>query len=119
MLYHVYVAHHFRGILEEAEPLIQLSAFMIVVCHVILGFSRRGCYWLFSMTHYIIQTAYFNAVDRTTFPPYFRAILSGFPRDVRSATEKFHIAPKSTIYAVCPKCHATYKPTYDGALPIY
>jgi hypothetical protein len=92
---------------------------MIVVCHVILGFSRRGCYWLFSMTQYIIQTVYFNAVNRTTLSPYFQAILSGFPRDVRTATTKFHIEPKTTIYAACPNCHTTYEPTCNGPLPVY
>lgn len=92
---------------------------MIVVCHVILGFSRRGCYWLFSMTEFIIQTTYYKAIENTTLSPYFQAVLSGFPRDVRTATAKFNLEPKTTVYAVCPKCHTTYKPAYDGHIAIY
>lgn len=50
---------------------------------------------------------------------YFQAILHNFPRDVRTAVDQFHLEGKATVYAVCPKCDATYAPTYNGPIAIY
>lgn len=93
---------------------------MIVACHVILGFSRRGCHWLFSMSAFIIQTTVFKVLPVSAqLPTYFQAMLSDFPRDVRTATAQFNLDPKTTVYAACPACHEIYPPTHDGPIPIY
>lgn len=120
ILNHCLVGYHFQGALTGASPIIQLVVLMIVACHIILGFSRRGCSWLFSMARYICQTTYFEAIGRSTgLSPYFTGILGGFPRDVRAATEQFHLEGKATIYAACPNCHTTYQPILRHGIPIY
>lgn len=96
----------------------QLVTLMIVACHVILGLPRRGCYWLFSMSQFIIQTTLLKAVAGT-LPPYFQAILNDFPRDIRTATDQFNLEGKATVYAACCKCHATHRPTYEGSILTY
>jgi hypothetical protein len=115
------LGHHFDSVLASGKPIVQLATLMVVACHVILSVSRRGCHWIFSMCQYILQTTILAALGTTVLPAYFQAILSGFPSDIRAATDKFHLESKFTVYAVCPKCHSTYKPEYpvkDG-VPIY
>lgn len=117
----LFLGHHFKGAFSTGKPIVQLAILMVVACHVILGVSRRGCHWLFSMCCYVVQTTLFAALGDNPISAYFQAILSGFPQDVRAATDKFNLDTKATVYAVCPKCHATYKPTYEGEtlIPIY
>lgn len=90
---------------------------MVVVCQVLLGFSRRGCRWLFQMTDYIVQTTGHSLV--ANLPTWLQDTLRTFPRDVRTATEKFQLDAKATVKAACPKCHHTHDPTYINNLPIY
>ena len=117
----LFLGHHFKGAFSTGKPIVQLAILMVVACHVILGVSRRGCHWLFSMCCYVVQTTLFAALGDNPISAYFQAILSGFPQDIRAATDKFNLDTKATVYAVCPKCHATYKPTYEGEtlIPIY
>ena len=91
---------------------------MVVACHVILGLPRRGCIWLFSMAQYIIQ-AIVQFLYPHDLPAYWQDLLSTFPRDVRTATTQFNLETKTTVYAVCPKCHCTYEPTYKDEIPTY
>lgn len=114
-----HAASHFINVMSGARPIIQLATLMVVACNVILGLSRRGCSWLFSMTQFIIQSTVMQAVGSEIISTYFQGLLSGFPKDVRAATEHFKLEAKATVYAVCPKCHATYKPTFEGSIPFY
>lgn len=93
---------------------------MVVACSVVLGLSRRGTHWLFAMAEFIIQTTLYKALG-DEIPPYFRSLLSDFPRDIRTATTQFGLEGKATVYAVCPgpKCHATYKPVDNSPVPTY
>lgn len=113
--------YHYQDILPQSKPIIQLAIFMIVCCHVILGLPRRGCSWLFAMSGYIVQTTMFRllGIDRPDRLPADEAdILNTFPKDVRTAMAQFNLESKATIYAVCPKCHQTYAPTYEDNNPI-
>jgi len=93
---------------------------MVVVCHIILRFARRGCYWLFSICQYLIEVAVKRAShDKRTIPLYFEEIFGNFPRDVRAATANFNLDGKSTVHAACPKCHFIYEPDYRDNLPTY
>ena len=117
----LFLGHHFEGTFSMDKPIVQLATLMVIACHIILGVSRRGCHWLFSMCCYIVQTTLFAALRDNPFSAYFQAVLSGFPQDIRTATDKFNLDTKATVHAVCPKCHAMYKPTYEGEtlIPIY
>jgi hypothetical protein len=91
---------------------------MIVTCHVILGHSRRACSWLFSVTHYILQTTLIKALGKK-LPIFFQDILNLFPRDIRTATHEFNLGTQSTIFATCPKCNATHRSLKDSPIPEY
>ncbi|KAF8230006.1 hypothetical protein L208DRAFT_1284060 [Tricholoma matsutake] len=112
------LGHHFQGMFSSGKPIVQLAALMVVVCHIILGVPQHGCYWLFSMCYYIVQTTLFAAFGDNPFSAYFQAILSGLPQDLHAVIEKFNLEAKATVHAVCPKCHATYKPMYDDKMLI-
>ena len=36
------------------------------------------------------------------------------PQSIRDAVSRFDLESRTVVYAVCPKCHCTYKPQYDG-----
>lgn len=46
-------------------------------------------------------------------------ILSGFPRDVRTAAALFRLDGNSTVYATCARCHRTFKPSDVNGIPTY
>lgn len=50
-----------------------------------------------------------------------RKLLSDFPTDMRTARERFGLDSKNVIFAVCPRCHCTYEPTFtnDSPIPCY
>ena len=55
------LAYHYTPILEGADPVLQVSFFMIVTCQIILGVSRRGCNFLLQMIQYIINLSILRA----------------------------------------------------------
>jgi Transposase family tnp2 len=91
---------------------------MVVACHIILKTARRGCNFILGMLQYIVQLALMR--DHANLSQRDQKLMSDFPGDIRSILEQFYLDGRSTIYAVCPnpKCHCTYKPTFDGVSPI-
>lgn len=93
---------------------------MIVAVHIILGVPRRGGTWLFAMTRYIIQETIHRAIAPVVqIPLFLLRMLKLLPKDVRSATEKFNLEAKATVYAVCPKCHSTWQAISVDPIPSY
>lgn len=115
------LGHHFEPVLPRADPVLQLSFFMIVVCQVVLGMSRRGCNFLLNMVQYIVHLTLLRGGSNLS--QYDQKLLSDIPVDFRTTEQQFHLEPKCVIAAVCPKadCHATYDPTFanDSPIPIY
>ena len=116
--------HLFEPILLGADPILQLSIFMVAACSIILGVSRRGGSFMLSILKYIIQLCFMREIsDPESLCQRDKKLLSGFPIDPCSIEAKFHLESKHTIYAVCPNeaCHATYKPKFrdDTPIPIY
>jgi hypothetical protein len=37
------IDHHFLPFLQNVDPILQVSLFMVVACHIVLNISRRGC----------------------------------------------------------------------------
>ena len=113
--------HFFDPILLGADPILQLSVFMVVACSIILGVSRRGGSFMLSILKYIIQLCFMRDVSNPeNLSPRDKKLLSRFPADPRSIEAQFHLEGKHTIYTVCPNeaCHATYKPTFQDDSPI-
>ncbi|PPQ90222.1 hypothetical protein CVT25_001784, partial [Psilocybe cyanescens] len=109
---------HFKPIMQLANSIIQLAAFMVVAIQVILGLSQCGCHWIFQMCNYIMQETAISA-SQITVPPIIRRLLSKFPRDIRTATSYFNLDVHSTVYATCPKCYEIYSAEMVHDIPVY
>ena len=90
----------------------------MVVLHVLLHNSRRGCQFLLSMLHYIVQLCLLR--NGRVLNAYDLKLLSDFPKDPTSAVKQFKLETREVIYAVCPEqqCHALYRPVYQKGSPI-
>lgn len=110
--------HHFSPLLELTDPVIQVTLFLMVALHIVLGISRRGCHFLLEAVQYIVQLVLMRS--SSTLSQRDRKLMSDFPLDPATATAHFGLDGKHEIYAVCPnpQCHKTYKPKYMGNSPI-
>jgi hypothetical protein len=107
--------HFFDPVLLGADPILQLSVFMVVTCSVILGISWCGASFMLSILKYRIQLCFMQEVNNPeSLFPRNKKLLSEFPIDPHSIEGRFHLEGKHIIYAVCPNeaCHATYKPNF-------
>lgn len=91
---------------------------MIITVQVILRLPRRGSSWLFRMSIRILETSLGIALS-LPLPPFFIALLKAIPVDPRSPTNMFGLDAKTTVYAVCTKCHSTWKPSIVNGIPSY
>ncbi len=114
-------AHHFKSILSDVDPVLQVTLFMVVTCQVLLGVGRRGCGFILNMIGYIIQLTLLRM--GSVLSQRDTKLLSDIPVDIRTAEKHFSLQNQHTIYAVCPNpaCHYTYKPQFtpDSPVPIY
>ena len=51
----LYLDYHFKPILENVNPVLQVMFFLVITCQVLLGVSRHGCSFLLQMVQYIIH----------------------------------------------------------------
>ena len=110
--------HHFVPILENVDPVLQVTFFLVVTCQVLLGVSRRGCSFLLQMVQYIIDLTLLRLGPNISQGD--EKLLSDIPMDPRTTEKAFNLGSKNTIFAVCPKpdCHFNYEPTFHEGSPI-
>jgi len=84
-----------------------------------MSVSRRDGDFIIGLINIILYLAF----QRTTGPmePRHADVVSQMPQSIRDAVSRFNLESRTVIYAVCPKCHCTYKPRYDSGStrPIY
>ena len=68
------------------------------------------------MSSYIVETTVKKVLGGAV-SDYFANILAQWPRDVRTARDQFRLEANATVYAVCPKCNSTHKPSYKSDSP--
>ena len=110
--------HFYQPLLPKVNPILQLSIFLVIAWHVILGASRNGCSFILHMLQYLVQLC-FMRVD-CNLSAHDQKILSDFPTDSCSVEKVFGLEPTTIIYAVCPddSCQATHPPKFVEGLPI-
>jgi Transposase family tnp2 len=120
-LHHDIVDRFFEPILVGVDPIHQLSIFLVIACQVILGQSRRGGSFIFSMLQYLVQLCLMRDAEKISSRD--RLLLSDFPGDPRPAEKALRLDRHSIIFAICPKdsCHQSHKPTFNlgSPIPIY
>ena len=112
---------HNTPILQNADPIIQVAVFMMVVLQIILHNSRQGCHFVLLMLQYMVQLCLLR--NGRILNVYDRKLLAEFPKDLGAAVKQFKLEIKEVIYAVCPKhrCQSLYPPAYqkDSSIPHY
>ena len=96
----------------------QVCIFLGVVCSVIMGISWRGGDLIMSLAAIIVHLVFqSNTVNETRQAD----TLAQIPPSITTALSKLNLDGQSTIYAICPACHCTYKPCFnhDSSIPIY
>lgn len=84
-----------------------------------MGVSRRDGDFIMGIVTMILLQA-FN-IGGSRFSLQQENILAQLPQNITSALSKFNLDGQTTIYAVCPACHCTYKPQHKegSSLPFY
>ena len=93
--------------------------FIVVVCNVMMGVSRRLGDLLLDLLTITIRCAFL--VNSTNLKLGQRSILDQIPRTMDTVLSKFNLDSKTTTYATCPTCHFTYPPTFThgSTIPLY
>lgn len=112
------IDHLFGSILPNALIPVQIIAYMVTVCSVLLMFSRRGCSWLLAMSRVAIDQSFELAVGSQRSRT-MNSIVDTFPKDPPTVIDKFRLDSKCTTYAVCPSCHHLYPPISTDPIPVY
>lgn len=109
--------HHFVNLLYHADPLVQLSLFIMAALRVVYHNSRDSCRWLLQMFSFFVLTAFKHRSGSTIQSE--EKLVKTFPRDPDTVLDNLHLKPKCTIYAVCPnpKCHKLYPPVAHNGDP--
>jgi hypothetical protein len=100
--------------IDSLGELVQISAFIGVVCALIAGVSRSFGDFLMGILSIFLQTA--SRAQGVSI----RQLHSGaIPKTINGALESFALEGHTVRYAVCPTCHCTYKPSMDPNTTMY
>jgi hypothetical protein len=118
MLIHPLLDHHHQPILDGVNPVIQVMVFTVVALQIVSKAARSTCHFVLEMIGFILRLALLGSSSQIS--PQTAKLLHDLPVDPQTATDKFKLDGKTTIYAVCPNphCHHTYKPKYQDGCPI-
>jgi len=94
--------------LQYGNPLVVISMFLVIVLNVFGHLARPSCNFALRILKCLLQCALENDGNLTDS---HKRLLKDFPADIRSVRKAFDIEPTITIYAACPKCCFTHKPT--------
>jgi hypothetical protein len=110
---HFTIDHNWDRPIDRYSATAQIAIFLAVVCSVVMGVSRNGGNLIMSIITYLLYTG-FSAKGKATISE--ERIVSELPDSITDALSKFNFDGKTTIYAVCPRCHFTYKPQFKPGL---
>jgi hypothetical protein len=108
----VVVDHQFNFPINSCTGIVQIALFIAVVCHVLLGFSRRSGDFIATMLYTLVGIAFswmngdLNAVQEN--------ILAELPRRIAEVVKRFNLDGQTTTYAVCPSCHSLHKAVFKS-----
>jgi hypothetical protein len=101
---HSLIDHHYENPIDALNPVAQVFIFLGVVCRIFLGASRAWGNFIMCIAGYGLRLAVLNRSEADAI------ICDQVPKTIDSALRHFNLQGKMTTYAVCPKCHCTYKP---------
>jgi hypothetical protein len=89
-----------------------------IVCHVIIGVSTNPCNFIISTVTMMVKMAMATKSPNTldggeSYDANQCSILEQLPTSLYTAFKIFNNDGRTTIYATCPSCNFTHKPSYD------
>ncbi|KAJ7073089.1 hypothetical protein C8F01DRAFT_1301002 [Mycena amicta] len=105
--------HHFENSIGDYDTVAQVTILLAVICHVIVGISTNPCNFILELVTMIIRLTMSIGSTGDRPNPKQEDVLKQLLTSLESALSKFKIDPKTVIYATCPSCHNTHKPTKD------
>lgn len=113
------VGDHFNFTVDSYHPLAQIAMFIVVVGFVMMSLSRRMSELLLGLVSISVAWSFNSGPkDLKSLSDY---VLKQIPQTLETVLMKFGLDGKTTIFAVCPKCHYTYAPTFPPGSdePVY
>ena len=100
-------------------PVAQLTMFIVVLCNVIMGISRRLGDLLLNLFTMTLRFAF--SVNSNNLSLRQWSILNQMPRTMDTVLSQFNLDSRTTTYAACPNCHFTYPPKFaqGSTIPVY
>ena len=110
------VETHFAHPLIDANPLVLIAVFTVLVINILGHVSRTSCGFALNMLRMMVEVAFSGTGKPNAFE---EKILKAFPTDIRTARKHFNLESKFTYYASCPACCALYSPEIRKNIPVY
>ncbi|HEV7738573.1 MAG TPA: hypothetical protein VGO47_14530 [Chlamydiales bacterium] len=103
------------------DPVAQVTLFLAVACTLLMGISRRAGDFVLQMASLLLRLAFSRYTASKESPTLEANILVQIPETLKLALSRFNLDGHVTLYAVCPACHCTFKPSYKpgSVIPIY
>lgn len=84
-----------------------------------MGISRRAGNFILGVIHILLRTAWRQ--PNNSLNTSHESVIGQIPTTIETALSRFGLDDRTTIYAVCPSCHYTYKPEFlhGSVIPRY
>jgi hypothetical protein len=99
------------------DTIAQIMILLVIACHVILGLGDSACNFILGVAAMLVKVTMAKSVSNSeeTYDEHQSHILHQMPTSLFQALNIFKPDGKATLYAACPACNFTYKPTIDNA----
>jgi hypothetical protein len=108
------LAYIYDNRMEHLDTIAQVVILLGIVCSLVMGLSRARCDFIIGVVTLITKMALATHLkkDATDYDGYQTHILGQLPTSLYTALSRFQVESRSILYAVCPVCNFTYKPTF-------
>lgn len=114
-----HIARYFLNYARDAHPLVRKSMFTTLASHLFGGSTHRASNFTLSAQKSLVHSTLARARGDKGLTAQDEKIIASMPRDIRTVQSAFDLMPRTTIYASCPQCSFTHKPSYHSNIATY
>jgi hypothetical protein len=102
---------------KQLDTVAQIMILLVIACHVVLGLGNSACNFILGVATMLVKVTMAKSVNKSeeTYDEHQHHILRQMPTSLFQAINIFKPDGKTTLYAACPACNFTHKPTIDKA----
>jgi len=113
-----FLVHIYDDPVRKLDTIAQVMILLGIVCNFIMGLSGQSCDFIIGIVTLIVKMAMgmrlVKGTDgKETYDGNQSHILDQLLTSLYSALNQFNIDGQITMYAMCPACNCTYKPSSD------